>query len=75
MRQGLTLCVLGAAVGLVAAFAAMRLLSSILFQVSPFDPLTYTVLTAVLLATAAIACYLPSRRAASVNPVDALRAE
>ncbi len=75
VRQGLTLCVLGAAVGLVAAFAAMRLLSSILFQVSPFDPLTYTVLTAVLLATAAIACYLPSRRAASVNPVDALRAE
>ncbi len=75
VRQGLTLCVLGAGVGLVVAFAAMRLLSSILFQVSPFDPLTYTVLTAALLVTAAIACYLPSRRAASVNPVDALRAE
>ena len=47
----------------------------ILFQVSPFDPLTYAVLTAVLLLTAGLACYLPSRRAASVNPVDALRAE
>ncbi len=75
LRQGFVLTLIGAAAGLVVAFAVMRLLSSILFQVSPFDPLTYTVLTALMLATAAIACYLPSRRAASVNPVDALRAE
>ena len=75
VRQGLVLTVAGAGVGLVVAFAAMRLLSSILFQVSPFDPLTYGVLTAVLLVTAGVACYLPSRRAATVNPVDALRAE
>jgi ABC-type lipoprotein release transport system permease subunit len=53
----------------------MRLLSSILFNVSPFDPLTYAAITAVLLLTAGVACYLPSRRAASVNPVDALRTE
>ncbi len=75
VRQGLVLTFMGAAVGLVIAFAAMRLLSSILFNVSPFDPLTYAVLTAVLLLTASVACYLPSRRSASVNPVDALRAE
>ena len=75
LRQGLVLSLAGAAVGLVVAFAAMRLLSSILFNVSPFDPLTYSAITAVMLATAAVACYLPSRRAASVNPVDALRAE
>jgi ABC-type antimicrobial peptide transport system permease subunit len=75
VRQGIVLTVIGAAAGLVVAFAAMRLLSSILFGVSPFDPLTYTAITLVLLGTAAVACYLPSRRAASVNPVDALRAE
>jgi predicted permease len=75
VRQGLALTIIGAAAGLAVAFAAMCLLSSILFNVSPFDPLTYAVITAVLLATAGIACYLPSRRAATVNPVDALRAE
>jgi ABC-type antimicrobial peptide transport system permease subunit len=67
--------VIGAGAGLAVAFAAMRLLSSILFHVSPFDPLTYAVLTLVLLVTAGIACYVPSRRAAAVNPVDSLRAE
>jgi predicted permease len=75
LRQGLVLTGIGAVAGLVVAFAVMRLLSSILFNVSPFDPLTYAVLTAVLLVVAAVACYLPSRRAASVNPVNALRAE
>ncbi|HWE85836.1 MAG TPA: ABC transporter permease [Terracidiphilus sp.] len=75
VRQGLMLSVVGAAAGLIVAFAVMRLLSRILFHVSPFDPLTYSLITAVLLVTAAVACYLPSRRAASVNPVDALRAE
>jgi predicted permease len=75
LRQGLALTIAGAAVGLAVAFAVMHLLSSILFGVSPFDPLTYSVLTAVLLLTASLACYLPSRRAATVNPVDALRAE
>lgn len=75
VRQGLVLTVMGAGAGLVIAFSAMRLLSHILFHVSPFDPLTYAVLTVVLLVTAAVSCYLPSRRAATVNPVDALRAE
>jgi predicted permease len=75
LRQGFVLSILGAGVGLVVAFAAMRLLSSILFNVSPFDPLTYAAITGILLITSAIACYLPSRRAATVNPVDALRAE
>jgi len=75
VRQGIVLTLIGAAAGLAVAFAAMRLLSSILFNVSPFDPLTYSAITAVLLLTSGLACYLPSRRAASVNPVDALRAE
>jgi predicted permease len=75
IRQGLLLIGIGSACGLVVAFAAMRLMSSILFNVQPVDPLTYSVITAVVVATACLACYLPSRRAASVNPVNALRSE
>jgi predicted permease len=75
VRDGLRLTSLGIACGLVASFATMRLMSSLLFHVSPVDPVTYATFTAGVLATAGLACYLPSRRAASVNPVDALRAE
>jgi predicted permease len=75
VRQGLLLTAIGAACGLVVAFITMRLMSSILFNVSPVDPLTYIVITACVGATACLACYLPSRRAASVNPVNALRSE
>ena len=75
VRQGVQLAALGAACGLVVAFVTMRLMSSILFNVSPMDPLTYTVITAAVVSTVCFACYLPSRRAASVNPVKALRSE
>ena len=53
----------------------MRLMSSLLFNVSPVDPITYVVITTLVMGTAYLACYLPSRRAATVDPVDALRAE
>jgi len=75
VRQGLLLTGIGIACGLVIAFVAMRLMSSLLFNVSPVDPITYAIITAGVLATAWLACYLPSRRAATVNPVSALRAE
>jgi ABC-type antimicrobial peptide transport system permease subunit len=75
VRQGLLLTVIGAACGLVIAFITMRLVSSILFNVSPNDPLTYSAITCGVVATALLACYLPARRAASVNPVNALRSE
>jgi len=75
VRQGLLLAGIGAACGLIAAFAAMRLMASLLFHVSPMDPPTYLVVTVGVVVTACIACYLPSRRAAAVDPVDALRAE
>ena len=75
VRQGLWLAAIGSACGLVVAFVTMRLMSSILFDVSPVDPLTYISITLGVAATAWIACYLPSRRAASVNPVNALRSE
>ena len=75
VRQGLLLTGVGAACGLVAAFASMRLMSSLLFKVSAVDPITYGAMTLGVVAVAYLACYLPSRRAATVDPVEALRAE
>lgn len=75
VRGGLLLACIGIACGLVAAFAAMRLMASLLFGVSAADPLTYAVITVVVFATAWLACWLPSRRAAAVDPMNALRAE
>jgi predicted permease len=75
VRQGFALTAIGVALGLAASAASMRLLSSLLFHVSPEDPLTYAGVTAVIVVVAWIACYLPSQHAASVEPVNALRSE
>jgi predicted permease len=75
VRHGLTLTAIGVGIGLVASFAAMRLLSTLLFGVSPVDLATYSLVTIALAATAWLACYLPSRRAATVDPLVALRSE
>jgi putative ABC transport system permease protein len=75
VRQGLTLACIGVVAGLGIAAIALRLMSSLLFNVSSVDPWTYAVSTACILAVALLACYLPSRSAAVVNPVNALRAE
>jgi len=75
VRQGLILTAGGIACGLVLAFSASRLMQSLLFHVSPADPVTYLVAGAGLCAAAWLASYIPSRRTATVNPVDALRAE
>jgi predicted permease len=75
VRQGLLLSAVGVAFGLGAALVVMRLMSSLLFKVSPADPVTYCAVCAGLIATASLASYLPSRRAAEVDPVEALRAE
>ena len=75
VRHGLVLTCIGVAFGLAVSIAVMRLMASLLFHVNPTDPLTYTGVTLGLVATAFLASYLPSRRAASVDPVEALRAE
>jgi predicted permease len=75
VRHGLILTGIGVACGLVAALILMRFMASILFGVSPMDPLTYIAVSVGLAATALLASYVPSRRAATVDPVDALRAE
>jgi predicted permease len=75
VRHGLLLTGVGVACGLCAAAILMRLMSSLLFGVSPVDPLTYGAVSIGLVTTAFLASYLPSRRAAAVDPVEALRAE
>jgi predicted permease len=75
VRHGLVLTGTGVACGLAAALALMRLMSSLLFHVSPLDPVTYGAVSLGLVATAMLASYVPSRRASNVDPMDALRAE
>jgi ABC-type antimicrobial peptide transport system permease subunit len=75
VRQGLWLTGIGIACCVVIAFLAMRLMSSLLFGVSSRDPWTYAGTITCLIAVSWLACYLPSRRAASVDPVNTLRAE
>ena len=75
VRHGLLLTCVGVGCGLLAAFALARLMSSLLFRVSPVDPLTYAGMSLALVGVTLLASYLPSRRAAGVDPVDALRAE
>jgi predicted permease len=73
IRQGMLLVGIGAAVGLVSALGLMNLLSTLLFGVKPADPLTYIATLALLLGIALVASYLPSRRAAGLDPATALR--
>jgi predicted permease len=75
VHQGVILSGIGAICGLLAAVALTRLMKSILFEVSPADPLTYVVVSSGLILAATLASYLPARRAASVEPTEALRAE
>jgi len=75
VRQGMLLTSIGLVTGLLVSFAVMRLMSSLLFGVKAMDPLTYIAVSSGLAITALLACYLPSRRAAAVDPVEALRAE
>jgi len=75
VRHGLLLTGVGVGCGLMGAVLLMRLMSSLLFHVNPVDPVTYGTVSLGLAATAWLASYLPSRRAATIDPVDALRAE
>jgi predicted permease len=75
VRSALVLTCVGTAVGLGAAAALMRLMQTLLFGISPLDPVTFTAVPVALIAAAALASYLPARRTAAIDPVEALRAE
>jgi ABC-type antimicrobial peptide transport system permease subunit len=75
MRQGLWPVTLGLAVGIIAAVLGGSLFQSLVFGVSSFDPLTFVSVVVIILFVAAIACYIPARRAITDDPVVALRCE
>ena len=73
VQQGMIVTFTGIVIGLAASLALTRLLATLLFDVSPTDPLTFTGVAALLLIVAFMACYLPARRAAKVDPLTAVR--
>ncbi|HEV2419216.1 MAG TPA: ABC transporter permease [Terriglobia bacterium] len=73
--RGMIVAAIGVAIGIAGAFGLTRFLSNMLYDVKPIDPLTFTVVSLILLGVALLACYIPARRAAKVDPMVALRHE
>jgi putative ABC transport system permease protein len=73
--QGMTLVVISIGIGLISAFACTRLMGSLLFGVTASDPITFIAIAVLIVAVAFLACWLPARRAARINPIEALRTE
>jgi putative ABC transport system permease protein len=73
LGQGMRLTALGILLGIVSAFWLTRWLSSLLFEITPLDPATFSAVSVLLLAVALTACWIPARRAASIDPMQALR--
>jgi len=75
VRHGLVLTGIGVVIGLGAAAGLTRLMSTLLYGITPLDPVTYVSVPLVLATATALASYLPARRAASVDPVEALKSD
>jgi predicted permease len=75
LRQGTAVALAGVVVGLLAAWFSARFMASLLFEVSPYDPVTYAVVALLLMTVSTFATYVPARRAAATDPIQALRNE
>ena len=75
VRQTLLMVVAGIAVGVAIAAAVTRYLQALLFGITPLDPISFVAAATLLIAVALFACYLPARRAAAIDPMNALRCE
>ncbi|HKR10477.1 MAG TPA: ABC transporter permease, partial [Pyrinomonadaceae bacterium] len=75
LRSGMSLALIGVALGIAGSFGLTRLMNRLLFEVTPTDVTTFALVSAVLIAVAFLACYLPARRAMKVDPLEALRYE
>jgi len=75
LRQGLKLVTLGVAAGVIGGVASTRLLQKLLYGVTPTDPATFAGVSALLICVAAVACFVPARRASNIEPNVALRNE
>jgi putative ABC transport system permease protein len=75
LREGIQLAVAGAALGVVGALALGRVLGSLLYEVGSTDPVTFASVSLIAIAIAALACYLPARRATNADPMASLRSE
>ena len=75
LSRGLLLATMGVAAGTAAALILTRLISSLLFGISPTDPITFASIAAIVMAVVMAACYFPARRATKVDPMVALRSE
>jgi ABC-type antimicrobial peptide transport system permease subunit len=75
IKQGLRLAAVGVVIGVIGAWASTRLMTTLLFGVTPMDSITLIVVVATLVLVALAACYVPARRATKVDPLVALREE
>ena len=75
VKQGMTVCAAGAVVGMAAALTVSQFLTSVLYGISPADPVTFVLVPLLLIGVGLLACYLPARHAARMSPLEALRRE